>query len=292
MKFAIPALLIYFALLPVVRAQTADNAEIKRMYDEDQSARKVASIDWNQLNKDDALRRKRVAELLDSNKVVTGKDFYHGAMIFQHGTDTLASGMAIRLMKKAISLDTTINKWLLAAAIDRDLMRKGMPQVYGTQYVKMGPNARFERYKIDSTKITDEERRAYNVETLAEQKIKERRLNLLPISQYHATAKSVDETIAFIRAEVGKGEGSRYDVSEQGINTFGYQIIKTPEQAVKVFRLNTELYPEAFNTFDSYGECLMLLNRTDEAIPAYEKSLSLNPGNNGAREALAKLKAR
>ncbi|MGV3602717.1 MAG: hypothetical protein ACO1N1_16000 [Dyadobacter fermentans] len=177
MKLAIVLISILIISRAPLFAQGADNAEISRMYEADQSARKAANIDWNQLNKDDALRRTRVDELLDSGKVVTGKDFYRSAMIFQHGMDTVASAKAIKLMKKAIALDPNTNKWLLAAAIDRHLMRKGEPQIYGTQYVRMGANAKFERYRIDSTKVTDEERKAYNVETLAEQRIKERQMN-------------------------------------------------------------------------------------------------------------------
>lgn len=284
-------MLLALASMPLF-AQTADNAEIQRMYDEDQSARKVANINWTELNKADALRRRRVDELLDSNKVRTGQDFYRSAMIFQHGTDTLASAKAIKLMKQALDLDSTVNKWLLAAAIDRHLMRKGMPQIYGTQYIMMGQNGKWRRYQIDTTKVTDQERRDYHVETLAEQLEKERRMNLRPILEYHQTSKSVDETEAFIRAEVQKGGSSLYDVSEAAINSFGYKLMGNPSEAVQIFRLNTELYPTGFNTFDSYGECLMKLDRKKEAIAAYQKSLSLNPQNTNARSALKTLRAK
>ncbi|MBO9611079.1 MAG: tetratricopeptide repeat protein [Dyadobacter sp.] len=273
-------------------AQTSDNAEIQRMYDEDQSARKVANIDWTILNKADSLRRRRVDELLDSNKVLTGQDFYRSAMIFQHGTDTLASAKAVALMRHALDLDSTVKKWLLAAAIDRHLMRKGLPQIYGTQYVMMGQNGKWQRYQIDSTKVTDQERRAYHVETLAEQLVKERRMNLRPISQYHDIHQSTDETAAFIRAEAQKGAASLYDVSETAINSFGYKLMANPSEAVKIFKLNTELYPNGFNTFDSYGECLMKLDRKKEAIAAYQKSLALNPQNTNARTVLTTLQAR
>ena len=66
-------------------AQTIDNAEIRKMYEEDQSARKGQNIRWVQLSKDDSVRARRVYDFLDSGKVVTGKDHYHSAMIFQHG---------------------------------------------------------------------------------------------------------------------------------------------------------------------------------------------------------------
>ena len=287
-------LIVLISILIISRAplfaQGADNAEISRMYEADQSARKAANIDWTQLNKDDALRRTRVNEFLDSNKVRTGKDYYRSAMIFQHGTDTLASSKAIALMKKAIELDRNTNKWLLAAAIDRHLMRKGQPQIYGTQYVRMGANAKFERYRIDSTKVTDEERKAYNVETLAEQRIKELRMNQLRLSQFYAEKKSVDETVALIQSESKKRGDARYDVTQSAVNSFGYELFKTDAAlALPIFKLNTDLYPNGFNAFDSYGECLLKLGRKEEAISAYQKSLLLNPKNTNAEKVLKNL---
>jgi hypothetical protein len=270
-------------------AQTADNAELQKMYDEDQRGRSVANIDWRVLSRQDSAREARVYELIKEGKVVTGRDYYNSAMIFQHGRDTTASRLAVEHMKKAIELDSTINKWLLAAAIDRDLMRRNEPQIYGTQYIKMYNMTKWERYKIDSTKVTDQERKAYGVETLAQQKEKERRLNLLPVSSYHEKSSSVDKTVEFIKDEFKKGIRSEYDVSESGINAFGYQLMAADknEDALKVFKLNTELYPTGYNTFDSYGECLMKVGRKAEAMKAYQKSLELNPKNENARKILS-----
>src|SRR5690242_2709438 len=112
-------------------AQT-NNAELQKMYDEDQRARSVSNINWMVLAKQDSLREVRVYEMIKDGNVVTAMDYYNTAMIFQHGRDTVASHMAVVQMQKAIELDTTINRWLLAAAIDRDLMRRNKPQIYGT----------------------------------------------------------------------------------------------------------------------------------------------------------------
>jgi Tfp pilus assembly protein PilF len=48
--------------------------------------------------------------------------------------------------------------------------------------------------------------------------------------------------------------------------------------------LNTELYPKGYNTFDSLGECLLLVGKKNEGIKAYKKSLELNPKNENARK--------
>ena len=154
-----------------------DNPELKEIYQKDQAARQVETIDWDIVLVEDSIRQSRVQQLLDSNKVNTAIDYYHAAMVFQHGLDTIASGMAVSLMRKSLELDSTADKWLLAAAIDRDLMRKKKPQIYGTQYVKMGADAPWELYKIDTAVISDEERKEYHVETLAEQRETVKQMN-------------------------------------------------------------------------------------------------------------------
>jgi tetratricopeptide (TPR) repeat protein len=202
-------------------------------------------------------------------------------MIFQHGEDSTAYGMAVKLMRKSIELDPTANKWLLAAAIDRYLLSKDEPQIYGTQYRKLddGP---WRLGDIDTTVISDEERMEYGVETLDQQREKVKRMNLKKLSELQEEGKSIDEIIGVIKS--GNNKQSEFDISESGINNFGYNLMgqgKTNE-ALRIFKLNTELYPEGFNTWDSYGECLLALEQKEEGIAAYKKSLALNPNNKGA----------
>lgn len=275
-----------------IYGQVKDNTELNKMYEEDQTSRAKSNIDWNILSKQDSIREARVYELIKEGKIVTGRDYYNSAMIFQHGRDTLASGMAVKQMRKAIELDSTINKWLLAAAIDRDLMRKRKPQIYGTQFIKMGVNGRWERYKIDTTLVSDAERKYYNVETLAEQKIKEHTMNLNSISIYFSNLRSIEKTITLIKDEFKKGRQSEYNVSESAINNLGYELMADNKykEALKIFKLNTDLYPNKYNTWDSYGECLMKLNRKEESLKAYQKSLAINPNNNNAKKILEEKK--
>ena len=277
------AILLICSTYPML-AQS-DNQELAIMYRNDQSARQKPNIDWETLSKEDDARKKRVYELLDSSKVITGRDHYHAAMIFQHGGDTTASRMAVKMMRKAIALDSTINKWLLAAAIDRDLMRNNLPQIYGTQFVKMHDETQWHRYKIDSTKVTDEERKAYGVETLAEQRAKERRMNMLRLYDYYSKEKAITKVVKHIKAEAKKGDNATYNVSEEGVNSFGYELMAEGKltDALEIFQLNTELYPKGYNTWDSLGECLMALNRKEESVKAYKKSLELNPKNENAK---------
>jgi hypothetical protein len=153
-----------------------DNLELQKLYEADQGDRQNDNIDWSIVSKRDSLREVRIYELLDSNKARTSQDFHNAAMIFQHGRDSVAYGMAVKLMRKSIELDSTANKWLLAAAIDRYLLSRNKPQIYGTQYWKMKDQP-WELREIDTTKISDAERIEYGVETLSQQREKVKRMN-------------------------------------------------------------------------------------------------------------------
>jgi tetratricopeptide (TPR) repeat protein len=260
-----------------------DNQELIEIYKNDQADRQTDNIDWNVVTKRDNSREVRIYELLDSNKVQTSKDYHNAAMIFQHGGDSTAYGMAVKLTRKSIELDSTANKWLLAAAIDRHLLSKGEPQIYGTQYQKKnGEGELWFLREIDTTKISDTERIEYGVETLAQQRERVKLMNREKLSELIAQGKSIDDVINVITSEDKKD--SKFDISESGINGFGYNLLgqgKTKE-ALKIFKLNTELYPNGSNTYDSYGECLFLLGDKEEGLKAYKKSLELNPKNKNA----------
>ena len=266
----------------------ADNEELKQIYKEDQGDRQGGN--WSEIMLRDSLRLKRVYEMVDLGLVKTSADYANAAMVFQHGSDTMASGMAVKMMRKAIDLDSNANKWLLAAAVDRDLMRRDIPQIYGTQYIRTANDAPWERYKIDTTQVTDAERKEYGVETLAQQREKERQMNKKELSGLLDEGKSIAEVVAF--CEAADLKASEYDLSQGAINNFGYQLMANnkDDDALKIFALNTRLYPKGFNAFDSYGECLVKMGQTEAGIAAYEKSLELNPKNDNATKVLSELR--
>jgi tetratricopeptide (TPR) repeat protein len=265
------------------------NEELKGIYQADQADRKSANINWSEVSERDKQRQKRVYKLLDSNLVRTSEDYANAAMVFQHGDDTIASGMAVKLMRKAIELDSSRSKWLLAAAIDRDLMRRKEPQIYGTQYIRMGADEPWQLYELDSTKITDEERKVYGVETLSELREKLKMMNKKKLTERLESGQSIDDIIKHVKSS--DLYNSDYDLSESALNSIGYQLMgeEKNEDALKIFKLNTELYPDGFNTYDSYGECLVKLGKIKEGIVAYKKSLELNPNNDSAKKVLAEI---
>lgn len=92
-------------------------------------------------------------------------------------------------------------------------------------------------------------------------------------------------------AALRSGEGERWEFGEQQLNSLGYVYLQDgrTDIALRVFKLNIDAYPEAWNTYDSYGEALAVAGRKQEAIESYQKALSLNPGAGTAKAALKKL---
>jgi CubicO group peptidase (beta-lactamase class C family) len=85
-----------------------------------------------------------------------------------------------------------------------------------------------------------------------------------------------------------------YDFSPPQLNTLGYQLLgmKRAKDAIEIFKLNVEMYPQDANAYDSLGEAYMTNGDKALAIENYKKSLELNPKNTGAVEALKKLEAK
>ncbi|MEM9410075.1 MAG: alpha/beta fold hydrolase [Planctomycetota bacterium] len=72
-----------------------------------------------------------------------------------------------------------------------------------------------------------------------------------------------------------------HDVNETEINLLGYQLLNRnmTEEAIEVFKLNVESFPNSWNVFDSLGECYMNLGKDKLARKYYERSLDIHPGN-------------
>ncbi|MGE0076694.1 MAG: tetratricopeptide repeat protein [Bacteroidales bacterium] len=267
--------------------EAVDNLELIEMFKNDQADR-TNHIGRVMLQRNDSLREARVYELLDLNRVLTPLDYENAALILHHGEDSVTYAMAVKLMRKSLDLDSTRNKWFLAAMTDRYLLSINKPQIYGTQYKKLDNNI-FVREELDSTKITDAERREYKVETLAEQREKVKNLNRKKLTELVDKGRTIDEIVLFVRNENVKT--TQYDLRETWFNHFGYNLMNNGkmDDALKIFKLNTELYPNGFNTWDSYGECLFKLGDKENAIIALKKSLELNPENKNAKKILSEI---
>jgi tetratricopeptide (TPR) repeat protein len=91
--------------------------------------------------------------------------------------------------------------------------------------------------------------------------------------------------------ELKATRNSEYDFREQELNALGYQLLQTKNvsEAIEIFKLNVEAYPQAANTYDSLGEAYLAAGDKEHAMANYKKSLELNPQNTSASRALASL---
>ncbi len=100
------------------------------------------------------------------------------------------------------------------------------------------------------------------------------------------------EALARYRAEPA-GDRRLADWLEGRINAAGYELLRAKrlDEALALFRLNTETFPEAFNTWDSLGEACLEKGDRAEAIRHYERSLELDPANGNARRMIDRIVA-
>ena len=91
--------------------------------------------------------------------------------------------------------------------------------------------------------------------------------------------------------ELKSRPGNDVYFSEEDFNALGYRLLQTGrvDDAIEVFKLNVEAYPESWNVYDSLGEAYMAAGQNEPAIKNYKKSLELNPGNGNARQMLERL---
>jgi CubicO group peptidase (beta-lactamase class C family) len=88
-----------------------------------------------------------------------------------------------------------------------------------------------------------------------------------------------------------KGRKSDEAVNESQMNRIGYNLVglKRLKDAIEVFKLNVEDYPQSPNTYDSLGEAYLQNGEKELAIKNYKRSVELNPNNTNGIEALKKL---
>ena len=81
------------------------------------------------------------------------------------------------------------------------------------------------------------------------------------------------------------------DLSEGQLNSLGYRYLQQgdTETAIRLFELNVETYPDAWNVYDSLGEAQLAAGDSAQATASYQRALELNPGAPSARAALEKL---
>jgi len=119
----------------------------------------------------------------------------------------------------------------------------------------------------------------------------------------HKALKSIEDTMLYtivfsnvkkaikLYKELKKKHPDDYNFKESQLNTLGYELLKSNrvKDAIEIFKLNVNAYPDSFNVYDSIGEAYMIDGQNDLAVENYEKSLELNPKNDNAKKMLEKL---
>lgn len=92
-----------------------------------------------------------------------------------------------------------------------------------------------------------------------------------------------------------KNDTAHYYLSEWELNQLGGNLLfKSSFEghqnlALEVFKVNTLLFPDSFNTYDSYAQGLREVGKKKEAVMMFQKSIALNPNNEDGKVALKEL---
>jgi tetratricopeptide (TPR) repeat protein len=102
--------------------------------------------------------------------------------------------------------------------------------------------------------------------------------------------RGVDEAVAYYHRNREQDSTSLL-FTEPQMNRLGYVYLNRGQvkEALAVFHLNVQAYPESFNVYDSYAEALMADHQYELAVQNYRRSVELNPANDNGRKKLAEL---
>jgi glyoxylase-like metal-dependent hydrolase (beta-lactamase superfamily II) len=85
----------------------------------------------------------------------------------------------------------------------------------------------------------------------------------------------------------------RYLIGENSFNNLGYRLLgeSRTDEAVAVFEMNAQAFPDSWNVHDSLGEALAATGQTERALASYRRSVELNPDNANGLDWIERLQA-
>ncbi len=91
--------------------------------------------------------------------------------------------------------------------------------------------------------------------------------------------------------EIKADTKEEYYFDEASFNALGYRLMGQGKikEAIEIFKLNIEAYPDSWNVYDSLGEAYMNDGQKELAIQNYKKSLELNPQNENGKGILRRM---
>lgn len=154
------------------------NLTLKKIFNEDQADRRNVhtKTDFETLALRDAARRKIALNMLNQCRVRSARDLYFASMIFHHGPAVSDARRAVTLARRAATLGYKRARWLYAAAVDRQRIKQGRKQKYGTQFYCSFKTRRWRILPLE-TVTSDKERASWNVPPLHDILLKLKRMN-------------------------------------------------------------------------------------------------------------------
>ena len=153
--------------------------ELARLFAEDQADRTTQPIEPGVVMSRDTARLARVKQLYHGQKLQSGLDYYHAAMVLQHSSTPEDFLLAHEFCIVAISKGVEQAKWLAAASEDRFLTSSGRLQRFGTQYRVEGPSGQWSLQAV-SPEVEDSLRAALNVPPLSSARLYADKMNEKP----------------------------------------------------------------------------------------------------------------
>ena len=101
--------------------------------------------------------------------------------------------------------------------------------------------------------------------------------------------QGADSTAAlYRRLRETEALGGRYDFGEWETNLFAERLASEDRQqdAIAVYRLNAEFYPESLSIATSLGQLYEQVGDVEQAIRSYERALEIRPGLGGPEDRL------
>jgi CubicO group peptidase (beta-lactamase class C family) len=131
-------------------------------------------------------------------------------------------------------------------------------------------------------------------------------ISILNNQPYDEPKKSIAETLYKTAFEKGgaaavaeyrklkTATGVAYDFSEGELNTLGYQLLgkERAKDAIEIFKLNTEMFPQSANPYDSLGEAYLKDGQKEPALASYKKAVELDPQNANAVQVVKRLEGK
>lgn len=232
------------------------SAELENMYKADQTARTPEpgkQIDWRLLVAEDDKRLKRTRQLIAKGALVSGQDFAHAAMIYQHGGTALDALMAHDLAVIALIKGNGQAQWLAAASLDRYLRGIGEPQRFGTQSRGL-PGGEMQLEAVDP-KVPDSLRRIFGVPALAHAMTRPAPPYPAQAPQDPAAVQEFDQMISNAEADMSAATSGKLDVDWAAIN--GRALARRE-------RLRTLLGQDQLRTAREYYHAAMMMQSGDE----------------------------